>query len=38
MPAQIVVLTTLLYGVWLVYAVAKLHADSGVENTGQEGR
>ncbi|MEV4127784.1 hypothetical protein [Nocardia sp. NPDC049707] len=42
MPAQIVslivALTTLLYGVWLVYAVGKLHIDPRAENTSQEGR
>ncbi|MEV6138798.1 hypothetical protein AB0L63_22585 [Nocardia sp. NPDC051990] len=41
MPAQIValplVLTTLVYGVWLVYAIGKLRADRGAENTGQAG-
>ncbi|WP_329409492.1 hypothetical protein OG563_44085 [Nocardia vinacea] len=33
--ALIVLLTTLPYGMWLVCAVGKLHADPGAENTGQ---
>lgn len=36
--ALIVLLTALSYGVWLVYVVGKLHADAGVENTGQASR
>ena len=42
MPAQItaliVLLTTLLCGVWPVYVVGKLHTDPGAEDTGQEGQ